>query len=56
MSLTPETLLTLAGVAINAAVTWGVLSTKLDFLRRDVDHAHRRIDTLSEHARLVRAV
>jgi hypothetical protein len=33
---------------INGAVTWGVVSTKLDWLRRDVDLAHRRIDQLGK--------
>jgi hypothetical protein len=31
-------------IAVNAAVTWGVLRTELKYLRRDVDHAHKRID------------
>ena len=33
--------------AINAAVTWGIISTKLEWLRRDVDLAHQRIDALT---------
>lgn len=31
---------------INGAVTWGVVSTKLQWLRADIDHAHRRLDAL----------
>lgn len=38
--------------AINGAVTWGVVSTKLDWLRRDVDLAHSRLDKLIQHERL----
>ncbi|MES2249208.1 MAG: hypothetical protein V4645_18150 [Pseudomonadota bacterium] len=53
MNWSPELLLTLGGIAVNAAVTWGVLSTKLDFLRRDVDHAHKRIDSASERLGLI---
>jgi hypothetical protein len=53
MNVTPELLITLLGIAVNAAVTWGVLSTKLDFLRRDVDHAHKRIDSHSDRIGLI---
>ena len=28
-----------------AGVVWGVLKTELKYLRRDVDHAHRRLDS-----------
>lgn len=27
-----------------AGAVWGVLKTELKYLRRDVDHAHQRID------------
>lgn len=49
--LSPEFMFGVAMVAVNGAVTWGILSTKLDFLRRDVDLAHRRIDRLDERMR-----
>lgn len=42
-----ETLLIVAiTAAVNGAVTWGVVSVKLDWLRRDVDLAHWRLDQL----------
>lgn len=45
-----ETLLVIVVTAVvNGAVTWGVVSTKLDWLRADVDHAHRRIDLLDDY-------
>lgn len=28
----------------SAGAVWGVLKTELKYLRRDVDHAHKRID------------
>ncbi len=31
---------------LNGAVTWGVVSTKLQWLRSDVNRAHKRIDKL----------
>jgi hypothetical protein len=31
---------------INAAVTWGVISTKLAWLRRDIDAVKERLDNL----------
>lgn len=49
--MSPELLFSVLGVIVNGAVTWGIISTKLDFLRRDVDHAHRRLDALSERMR-----
>jgi hypothetical protein len=49
--MAPELMLAIGSVLANAAVTWGVISTKLDFLRRDVDHAHRRLDALSDRMR-----
>ncbi|VTU20805.1 hypothetical protein SRS16CHR_02717 [Variovorax sp. SRS16] len=50
--MSPELLLAIGSVIVNGAVTWGVLSTKLDFLRRDVDHAHKRLDSLSDRMHL----
>jgi hypothetical protein len=29
---------------LNGAVVWGVVRTELKYLRRDVDHANKRID------------
>jgi len=28
-----------------AGVVWGVLKTEMKYLRRDVDHAHKRLDS-----------
>lgn len=33
-------------VLVNGLVTWGVVKTELRYLRRDVDHAHRRLDAV----------
>ena len=33
---------------VNAGVTWGVISTKLAWLRRDVDQLTARLDRLLE--------
>lgn len=38
-------LIVLTAIA-NGAVTWGVIRTELKYLRRDVDHAHRRLDDI----------
>lgn len=46
MSLTDGVLIALATALFNGAVTWGVVSTKLAWLRRDVDLAHERISAL----------
>lgn len=47
MSPLLETFLTVGAAAIvNGAVTWGVVSVKLEWLRRDVDAAHDRLDAL----------
>lgn len=40
-------LIALGTAVINGAVTWGVVSTKLEWLRRDVDAAHSRLDQLN---------
>ncbi len=32
---------------LNGAVTWGVVSVKLEWLRRDVDAAHDRLDQIN---------
>ena len=40
-----ETLLLVVGTAaLNGAVTWGVIRTEMKYLRRDVNHAHKRLD------------
>ena len=39
-------LIALVSAVINGAVVWGVVSTKLEWLRADVDHAHRRLDLI----------
>jgi hypothetical protein len=47
MNMPDSVALIVLSAIINAATTWGVVSTKLAWLRRDVDDAHRRIDSLS---------
>lgn len=42
----PEIVISLVGIVVNAAVTYGVISTKLEWLRRDVDHMTERLDRL----------
>lgn len=37
----------IAGV-FSAGTVWGMLRTELKYLRRDVDHAHKRLDRLTE--------
>lgn len=32
---------------VNGLITWGVIRTEMKYLRRDVDHAHHRIDELA---------
>jgi hypothetical protein len=39
-------LLALASIVINGAVTWGVVSTKLAWMRRDLDDHHTRLQWL----------
>ena len=41
-------LIALVTAVLNGAVTWGIISTKLQWLRRDVDLAHQRLDNLHE--------
>lgn len=40
-------LIAVVSAIINGAVVWGVVSTKLEWLRADVDHAHRRLDMIN---------
>ncbi len=47
MGMGEAALIALATAAVNGAVTWGVVSTKLEWLRRDVDAAHARLDQLN---------
>lgn len=35
-----------SGTIGNGAVVWGVVRTELKYLRRDVDHAHQRMDEM----------
>jgi hypothetical protein len=42
-----ETLaIALVTALVNGFVTWGILKTELRYLRRDVDHALRRLDKI----------
>lgn len=41
-------LVVLVSAVLNGAVVWGVVRTELKYLRRDVDHAHKRIDRHTE--------
>ena len=41
-----EFVFTVVGVVANGAVTWGIISTKLDWLRRDLDEALKRITAI----------
>ena len=43
-------MLTVLGIILNGAVTWSVMSTKLEWLRRDVDDARRRLAMLERRA------
>lgn len=43
-------LLLLGGAIINGAVTWGVVSTKLDWMRRDIDALISRVGHLERKA------
>lgn len=46
-----DTVLIVLGTAIlNGAVTWGVISTKLAWFRRDLDDHHRRLTWLEQRA------
>lgn len=39
-------LLALATAAATGLVTWGAMRVELRWLRRDVDHAHKRLDRI----------
>lgn len=39
-------LLVIVSAALNGAVVWGVVRTEMKYLRRDIDHAHKRLDNL----------
>jgi len=39
-------LILIVSAAINGAVTWGVVSTKLDWMRRDLDELSDRLTHL----------
>jgi hypothetical protein len=39
-------LIALIGAIVNGAVTWGVVSTKLAWLRADLDEARQRLNNL----------
>jgi hypothetical protein len=43
-------LLLLGGAIINGAVTWGVVSTKLDWMRRDIDALLSRVAQLERRS------
>jgi hypothetical protein len=43
-----EALILIAGAALNGAVVFGVMRTELKYLRRDIDRAHRRLDSITE--------
>lgn len=47
MTIRPDLALVILSALVNAAVTWGVVSTKLAWLRRDIDYAHARIDAIT---------
>lgn len=42
--MTESWLLALATAIATGLVTWGAIRVELRWLRRDVDHAHRRLD------------
>lgn len=41
-----DALIVLAGAVINGAVTWGVVSTKLAWMRRDIDELREAVKVL----------
>lgn len=41
-------ILTVVGAVINGAVTWGVVSTKLAWMRRDIDDLRAALTKLQE--------
>ncbi len=46
MGLSETLVIALVTALVNGAITWGVVSTKLEWLRADVDRANRRLDAL----------
>lgn len=44
-------LIGLVSAAINGAVTWGVISTKMAWMRRDLDDHHARLQWLERAVR-----
>ncbi len=45
--MTAENIWLVLGTAVlNGAVMWGVVKTQLEWLRRDVDLAHKRVDEM----------
>lgn len=40
----------IVSAVINGAVVWGVVRTELKYHRRDIDHAHKRIDAIERRA------
>lgn len=42
-------LMALVGAALNGAVTWGVVSTKLAWMRRDIEQLDKRTERLEKH-------
>jgi hypothetical protein len=43
LNLSYELLLAVATVIANAAITWGIVRTQLEWLRRDVDDLRERV-------------
>ncbi len=41
--MTENLMILLVSAALNGAVTWGVVSTKLDWMRRDLDELAQRM-------------
>jgi hypothetical protein len=54
MDAPTQLLIALAGAVLNAAATWGVVSTKLAWLRRDLNEVMDRIDALEGRHVLLR--
>lgn len=46
--MNPELALAVLGIIANGAVTWGIVSTKLDWLRRDLDELAKRMNTIEK--------
>ena len=42
-------LIALLGAAFNGAVTWGVVATKLAWMRRDIEQQDKRTERLEKH-------